>query len=172
MVRVAICETTSHIVTAVTHNFVTIWLNSMVFCFSPSLLQMLLWGMCITNTSILKRHLCPTVYWTGLLLLFKFTQTHAFCTLYSLSLYGMCWSIHSYILQQCSVGHGVLRYFCHLNIDHLNTVRYSAGDPGSWYSYGCQLIQAIPQNTATPQKLLRDSWRNLTLVIMPQIQIW
>lgn len=41
-------------------------------------------------------------------------------------------------------------------------------DPGI---HGCQLIQAIPQNTATPQKLLRDSWRNLTLAIMPQIQI-
>ena len=38
------------------------------YYFSPCLLQMLLWGMCITNTSTLRRRLCPMVYWTGLLL--------------------------------------------------------------------------------------------------------
>lgn len=67
-VRIFLNNSLNHTVYALIDIFVTIVLNSMVLCFSPSLLQMLLWGMCITNTSILKRHLCPMVYWTGLLL--------------------------------------------------------------------------------------------------------
>ena len=66
---------------------------------SPSTLQMQLWGMCTTNTSIQRRRLCPMVYWTGWLLQYMFYISHTYFFRVWLCIYR---NIYSFIYFNCS----------------------------------------------------------------------